>query len=651
MTGLPAAEGSRVVLIGVPVYSDEVLTDVPGAAGNVARLRRLFTDPEVWGLPEEHVVGVDERAGIGEVLGRIHEAANEATDALVVYFAGHGLADRDDLRLMLAESAPSRRWTGLAYRDIRNLLLDHGSRARWKIVILDCCFAGAAFDGTLSGPDQVRDLTAIRGSFVLTACGENEFAWAPPGEEHTAFSGELIRLLDEGVEGGPEFLDLDTIYDRAAAGMREINGPVPQRRTHDAGGKAVLGRNRAWRPPQAQPPPVSRPVEPAALPSGLRREGPSVYVDVKPGGCHGVVDETAFYETERGMVGIDLNSGHIAWMRERRGAEAAVVGARIQFVTEESTTVFSARTGADVFTWSGEHDGGVAVYDSPEVTVLAEMSAAEGVLRQIHGLSSRDGSPLWTCDEDLRSWRGFFDHAGTTYLVAEDAEGNMSTLDIATGDLHRLDLPPGADAAAAWGLVWALAPNDNGGSGLSWWTAADGTTPRVADLRVEDLTGELRFRELGPEFDDFTPLVSFRPYVVLVDDGGRAAALWSHRLGFQSMPLGSADDVVEVYDRRFAVLTADERGRPVTRVQHEWGRTGFTVERHFRRVDRGTAISAPKAWTSDGRAAPARIALLDVRTGGVTELGTVQTPGMCAWSDTHLVTPTAEGLQVWRFRE
>lgn len=108
MTGLPGAEGSRVVLIGVSKYQEDVFPDVPGVANNVAELRRLFTDPEVWGLPEENVVRVDEQANASEVLDRVHTAASEASEALVVYFAGHGLADRAGLRLMLSGSSPSR---------------------------------------------------------------------------------------------------------------------------------------------------------------------------------------------------------------------------------------------------------------------------------------------------------------------------------------------------------------------------------------------------------------------------------------------------------------------------------------------------------------------------------------------------------------
>jgi hypothetical protein len=53
----------------------------------------------------------------------------------------------------------------------------------------------------------------VRGTYLLAATAENAVALAPPGEEYTAFTGELVRLLEYGgPEETHEYLDLDTIF-------------------------------------------------------------------------------------------------------------------------------------------------------------------------------------------------------------------------------------------------------------------------------------------------------------------------------------------------------------------------------------------------------------------------------------------------------
>ena len=44
--------------------------------------------------------------------------------------------------------------------------------------------------------------------------------YAGHGLEHTAFTGRLLRLLREGVVGGPEFLTVDDLYNCSASSTR-----------------------------------------------------------------------------------------------------------------------------------------------------------------------------------------------------------------------------------------------------------------------------------------------------------------------------------------------------------------------------------------------------------------------------------------------
>ncbi|MDG9710554.1 hypothetical protein [Streptomyces sp. DH10] len=73
------------------------------------------------------------------VVGAVRQAAAEATDTLVVYFAGHGLVDAQaQLCLALPHTVFGRVETGLPYDWLRKVLL-LASRAERHGVILDCC--------------------------------------------------------------------------------------------------------------------------------------------------------------------------------------------------------------------------------------------------------------------------------------------------------------------------------------------------------------------------------------------------------------------------------------------------------------------------------------------------------------------------------
>jgi hypothetical protein len=69
---------------------------------------------------------------------------------------------------------------------------------------LDCCFSGRAFGEPMA--DQASQLAGqvdVDGTYVLTSAHANEVALTLPGEDHTAFTDRLLRLLHAGVSPKP----------------------------------------------------------------------------------------------------------------------------------------------------------------------------------------------------------------------------------------------------------------------------------------------------------------------------------------------------------------------------------------------------------------------------------------------------------------
>ncbi|MEU3716087.1 caspase, EACC1-associated type [Streptomyces californicus] len=243
MTGLPDPGASRAVLIGTASYRH--LHALPAVEANLADLRAELCDATVWGLPSQHCAVVADPQHAAAMLDPVRQAGEEATDTLLVYYAGHGMRDADsaDLYLGLKGSRENAGYTSVAYQHLRAEL--RLARARRKIVVLDCCFSGRAARTLAATQNVLAAQAAVDGAYVITASPRDRMALAPDGERYTAFTGELLTLLREGLKEGPELLDLDTVFHVLEERLRGKNRPLPQRSQENGVGRLGLVRNRA----------------------------------------------------------------------------------------------------------------------------------------------------------------------------------------------------------------------------------------------------------------------------------------------------------------------------------------------------------------------------------------------------------------------
>lgn len=241
--GLHDPRASRAVLIGTHTYDH--LTDLPAVAGNLRALRTALIDPLVWGLPDVHCTVVEQPGSADDVLEAVSDAASAASDLLLVYFAGHGLLSPvdDGLDLALRGSRHDQRFRRLGYEAVRAVLRD-ARHIRAKAVVLDCCFAGRAIVGAMGPPVELADISQVEGTYLLAAASATEAALAPPGEKHTAFTGELLDILGNGISGADPYLDFGRIHDHLSARLAAKGRPRPQQRNDGHGSRIVLARNR-----------------------------------------------------------------------------------------------------------------------------------------------------------------------------------------------------------------------------------------------------------------------------------------------------------------------------------------------------------------------------------------------------------------------
>ncbi|MEE1758070.1 caspase, EACC1-associated type [Streptomyces sp. SP18BB07] len=240
-TRLPDPRGSRAVLIGTSRY-DSDLPDLLAVRNNLEVLQELLTS-DSGGFPRERCEVVQDAPDPRAVCATIREAAMTATDTLLVYFSGHGVLN-DDLTLHLALTGTDEsdlRWTSIPFEAIREIL--EASPCPNKILILDCCNSGRVLDTLMgNGPEPSATLT-IRGTYILTSSA-NAPSYAPVGERYTAFTGEFIRHLRDGLPGGPDLLTLSALYDPLTKSLTRRGYPQPRQQSSDGHARLGLVRNR-----------------------------------------------------------------------------------------------------------------------------------------------------------------------------------------------------------------------------------------------------------------------------------------------------------------------------------------------------------------------------------------------------------------------
>lgn len=111
--------------------------------------------------------------------------------------------------------------------------------------MLDCCFSGIATD-ILQLADTnpaIAGQVNIGGAFVLASSAATRTAKFLPTERHTAFTGELISLLRDGVPEDAPLISLDSLYIHLTRRLETRNLPTPQKIGTGTTGRLALSRN------------------------------------------------------------------------------------------------------------------------------------------------------------------------------------------------------------------------------------------------------------------------------------------------------------------------------------------------------------------------------------------------------------------------
>ncbi|MFE2547895.1 caspase domain-containing protein [Streptomyces sp. NPDC059355] len=253
LPGLPAAASSgsaRAVLIGTAGYASGDLTPIPHSRRNVRALAKVLTEEAAGGLTPWDVRTVDDPREPEDIMRPVWEAAEEAEEALLVYYSGHGLVAADGaFQLGLTASHSGKDWTSLSYFYVADLI--RKSHARVKIVILDCCYSGRGHAGLMSSESRlIAEELSDPGVYSLSSAPADRRSMAPKEQPYSAFTGFLLAVMGDGVPGAGPVLGLTDLYPEVRRRMRGAGLPLPEECSKTGAGAYPFVRNRAPRPPE-----------------------------------------------------------------------------------------------------------------------------------------------------------------------------------------------------------------------------------------------------------------------------------------------------------------------------------------------------------------------------------------------------------------
>jgi hypothetical protein len=223
-------EKSYAVLIGMSTFpkDKENLPPLLSVKAGVIDFQDILVNPEIIGFPRAHVVTMLDDGNASSLAANIAATGQLATDTLLVYYSGHGLiGDKGGLQLATPETNCALvNFTSLSSDAVREAI--QKSKAKTKILILDCCFGERAVEIMSAAEDVLSVTTEISGAYAITAASATKTAAAPDGDRYTAFTGHLLELLNDGIDIESKELTLDNIFVCLRDGLNRDGFPEPR---------------------------------------------------------------------------------------------------------------------------------------------------------------------------------------------------------------------------------------------------------------------------------------------------------------------------------------------------------------------------------------------------------------------------------------
>ena len=230
------------IVIGTNEYSDSKIPNLRFAEKDAEEIKNILLDSDICGFNDViDSINKTRTQTFCEIDQLLKKAEHE--DLLLIYFSGHGEPDpQHDLCLLFNNTRlDSLLPTSLNYSMIRKCI--DASRCKTTIVILDCCYSGAA---GIKGNNLKEILARSSGSGTVILSASSEFDVAKEDEklEHGVFTHYLVEGLRSGAVAGDRNGDISLVdlYNYAHENTIARCSQTPYLKV-DCEGKIIIGKN------------------------------------------------------------------------------------------------------------------------------------------------------------------------------------------------------------------------------------------------------------------------------------------------------------------------------------------------------------------------------------------------------------------------
>ena len=190
----------HALFVGVNKHADHRINELAGATKDATALWALFKD-SIDGIVDRRLL--DEKATVTSFRQALDDSLGAATakDSVFVFFAGHGTPTHELVPYDANINAIGE--TTIPMAELSHRL--KATAARASVVMLDCCFSGAAPARVLEGLPVARAGVGLaatdlggHGRVVLAAAKDNEEALERG--QHGLFTAAILQALKAGVD-------------------------------------------------------------------------------------------------------------------------------------------------------------------------------------------------------------------------------------------------------------------------------------------------------------------------------------------------------------------------------------------------------------------------------------------------------------------
>jgi hypothetical protein len=228
--------------------TESELSSLRGPRNDVTALARLLSDPERGHFDDVKSFFDQPHYEIMPVIEDGLQSARSG-DLVLIFYSGHGKLDsRGTLFLATANTRQvALRSTAIPIWSLHEAI--QASRCNQAVLVLDCCYSGAASSGLRGALDgQLRAVQRAAGFYILTSSTSIQTSAEGEEERDGKMMGRFTGAIVEGIESGNADRVLRghiLLSDLKDYVERTVRGQTPQYFVHQGSGDPLISWNPA----------------------------------------------------------------------------------------------------------------------------------------------------------------------------------------------------------------------------------------------------------------------------------------------------------------------------------------------------------------------------------------------------------------------